>query len=121
MLPALLAAALVWVPPEAYTHWSKVDALLRSRADLKLTVALTPQMATPLAKAALGPWVALGRVEIAAGGNRLAHRGPSRVRGRHQRRQPVLGTRGPDDEVANRHGVHRVHPFLQRLHVATRA
>ncbi|MDE2511992.1 MAG: hypothetical protein KGL74_12790, partial [Elusimicrobia bacterium] len=66
MLPALLAAALVWLPSESFTHWSKVDALLRARPDLKLTVALTPQMATPLAKAALGPWVKLGRVELAA-------------------------------------------------------
>ncbi|HXS99674.1 MAG TPA: glucodextranase DOMON-like domain-containing protein [Elusimicrobiota bacterium] len=66
MIPALLAAALVWLPPETYTQWSKVDGLLRSRSELKLTVALTPQMATPLAKAALAPWVAQGRVEIAA-------------------------------------------------------
>lgn len=66
MLGALLAAALVWLPPETFTQWSKVDALLRARPDLKLTVALTPQMATPLAKAALAPWAAAGRVEIAA-------------------------------------------------------
>lgn len=66
MLGALLAAALVWLPPETFTQWSKVDALLRARPDLRLTVALTPQMATPLAKAALGPWAAAGRVEIAA-------------------------------------------------------
>lgn len=66
MISALLAAALVWVPPESYIQWSKVDGLLRSRSDVKLTIALTPQMATPLAKAALAPWVAQGRVEIAA-------------------------------------------------------
>ena len=66
MIPALLAAALVWLPPETFTQWSKVDGLMRARPELKLTVALTPQMATPLAKAALGPWAALGRVEIAA-------------------------------------------------------
>lgn len=66
MLPALLAAALVWVPPESFTRWSEVDALMRARSDIKLTVALTPEMATPLAKAALGPWAAAGRVEIAA-------------------------------------------------------
>ena len=55
MIPALLAAALVWLPPETYTQWSKVDGLLRARPELKLTIALTPQMATPLAKAALAP------------------------------------------------------------------
>lgn len=62
----LLAAALVWAPPETFTQWSKVDGLLRAKPELKLTVALTPQMATPLAKAALAPWTASGRVEIAA-------------------------------------------------------
>lgn len=62
----LLAAALVWVPSETFTHWSKVDELMRARSDIKLTIALTPQMATPLAKAALAPWAAAGRVEIAA-------------------------------------------------------
>lgn len=66
MLPALLATALVWIPPEAFVQWSRVDALLRARPELKLTVALTPAMATPLAKSALGPWVAAGRVEVAA-------------------------------------------------------
>jgi hypothetical protein len=66
MIPALLAAALVWLPPETFTQWSKVDGLLRAHSELKLTIALTPQMATPLAKAALAPWAALGRVEIAA-------------------------------------------------------
>ena len=66
MLPALLAAALVWIPPATFTQWSKVDGLLRARPDLKLTIALTPQMATPLARAALAPWAAMGRVEIAA-------------------------------------------------------
>ena len=66
MIPALLAAALVWLPPETFTQWSKVDGLLRAHSELKLTIALTPQMATPLAKAALAPWAAQGRVEIAA-------------------------------------------------------
>ncbi len=66
MLPALLAAALVWIPPESFTQWSKIDGLLRENSDLKITVALTPQMTTVLAKAALGPWAAKGRVEIAA-------------------------------------------------------
>jgi hypothetical protein len=65
MLPALLAAALVWVPPENFTQWSKIDGLLRANSELKLTIALTPQMTTALAKAALGPWTANGRVEIA--------------------------------------------------------
>ena len=66
MIPALLAAALVWLPPETFTQWSKVDGLLRAHSELKLTIALTPQMATPLARAALAPWAAQGRVEIAA-------------------------------------------------------
>jgi hypothetical protein len=66
MIPALLAAALVWLPPETFTQWSKVDGLLRAHSELKLTIALTPQMATPLAKAALEPWAAQGRVEVAA-------------------------------------------------------
>ena len=66
MVPALLAAALVWIPPETFTQWSKVDGLMRARPELKLTIALTPRMATPLAKSALAPWAARGRVEIAA-------------------------------------------------------
>lgn len=66
MIPALLAAALIWLPPETFTQWSRLDALLRARSDLKLTVALTPEMATPAAKAALAPWIASGRVEVAA-------------------------------------------------------
>ena len=66
MIPAILAAALVWLPPETFTQWSRVDGLMRAHSELKLTIALTPQMATPLAKAALAPWAAQGRVEIAA-------------------------------------------------------
>ncbi len=66
MFPALLAAALVWVPPENFIQWSKVDALLRSKSSVKLTIALTPRMVTPLAKAALSHWITAGRVEIAA-------------------------------------------------------
>jgi hypothetical protein len=66
MIPTLLAAALVWLPPETFTQWSRVDELLRAQSSLKLTIALTPQMATPLAKAALAPWAARGRVELAA-------------------------------------------------------
>ena len=45
-------AALVWVPAEDFRQWSKVDALLRAHSELKITVALTPAMATPLVKAA---------------------------------------------------------------------
>lgn len=63
---ALLAAALVWLPPEGFLQWSRIDALLRAQPELKLTIALTPQMTTPLAKAALGPWAAAGRLEIAS-------------------------------------------------------
>lgn len=66
MIPTLLAAALVWLPPETFNQWSKVDGLLRANSEIKLTIALTPQMATPLARAALEPWAAKGRVEIAA-------------------------------------------------------
>jgi hypothetical protein len=58
--------ALVWIPAESFVRWGRVDDLLRRRADLKLTVALTPEMTTPLVKAVLGPWAALGRVELAA-------------------------------------------------------
>lgn len=61
-----LPTALVWIPAEDFRQWSKVDLLLRARTDLKLTVALTPAMATPLVKAALGPWAAAGRLEFAA-------------------------------------------------------
>lgn len=61
-----LPSAPVWLPDESFSQWSRVDALLRERDDLKLTIALTPAMATPLAKAALGSWLAAGRVELAA-------------------------------------------------------
>ena len=66
MIPTLLAAALVWLPPETFTQWSRVDEALRAQPALKITIALTPQMATPLAKAALAPWAAQGRIELAA-------------------------------------------------------
>lgn len=66
MTLSLLMAALVWLPPESFTQWSKVDALLRAKPELKLTIGVTPRMATPLAKAALTPWIASGRVELAA-------------------------------------------------------
>lgn len=66
MIPALLAAALVWLPPESFNQWTRLDAVLRARADVRLTIGLTPEMATPQAKAALAPWIAAGRVEIAA-------------------------------------------------------
>ncbi len=58
--------ALIWLPPENFRRWSEVDALLRSRPELKLTVGISPAMASPLVKAALRPWVEKGRVEIAA-------------------------------------------------------
>ncbi len=61
----ILPSALVWLPAENFSDWSKVDALLRRRADLKLTVALTPGLATPAAKDSLRPWAAAGRVEFA--------------------------------------------------------
>jgi hypothetical protein len=58
--------ALVWIPAENFSHWSRVDDVFRRRDDLKLTIALTPAMATPIVKDILGPWLAAGRVEIAA-------------------------------------------------------
>lgn len=58
--------AVVWLPPESFRQWSGVDALMRSDSDLKLTIGVTPTMATPLVKAALLPWVEKGRVELAA-------------------------------------------------------
>ncbi len=61
-----LPGALVWLPPSGFMEWSRVDALLRARSDLKLTIALTPEQATALARDVLQPWAAGGRVEIAA-------------------------------------------------------
>jgi hypothetical protein len=76
LLAVLLAAAparaqvpptaLVWIPAENFSHWSRVDDLLRRRGDLKLTIALTPAMATTIVKDILRPWAAAGRVELAA-------------------------------------------------------
>lgn len=73
LLLALLAApaaatapgALVWIPSESFKRWSEVDALLRERSSLRLTIALTPAMVTPLTRSALGPWIEEGRVEVA--------------------------------------------------------
>lgn len=64
--PAAADQALIWMPPENYRRWSEVDGLLRERSELKLTVGVTPSMASPLVKAALGPWIEKGRVELAA-------------------------------------------------------
>lgn len=61
-----MPAAPVWLPHESFEQWSRVDALLREQGALKLTIGLTPAQATPLAKAALGPWLESGRVELAA-------------------------------------------------------
>lgn len=61
-----MPSAPVWLPDPAFARWSAVDALMRERSDLKLTVALTPAQATPLAQAALSPWIAAGRIELAA-------------------------------------------------------
>ncbi len=58
--------AAVWLPPESFRQWSGVDALMRGDADLKLTIGVTPAMATPLVKAALTPWIEKGRIELAA-------------------------------------------------------
>jgi len=60
------AAALVWLPADHFAHWSRVDDLLRRREDLKLTIALTPAMTTTIVKDILKPWVAAGRIELAA-------------------------------------------------------
>ncbi len=59
-------SALVWLAPEGFSAWARLDAALRRLPDLKLTVALTPAMASPIARDALGPWIASGRIEIAA-------------------------------------------------------
>lgn len=61
-----LPGAVVWLPPENFRAWSGVDALMRSSDGLKLTIGVSPAMATPLVKAALAPWIAQGRVEVAA-------------------------------------------------------
>lgn len=59
-------AVPVWMPHESFERWSLVDGLLRGRSDLKLTIALAPGQASPVAKAALAPWIEKGRVELAA-------------------------------------------------------
>lgn len=61
-----LPGALVWIPSESFRHWSEVDAFMRAHDGVKLTIGLTPTMATPLVKAALLPWVEKGRIELAA-------------------------------------------------------
>jgi len=61
-----LPGALVWIPPESFRRWSEVDALMRASQGLKLTIGVTPAMATPLVKAALVPWIEKGRLEVAA-------------------------------------------------------
>ncbi len=61
-----LPGAVVWIPPENFRQWSGVDALMRATDGLKLTIGVTPAMATPLVRAALSPWIAQGRVELAA-------------------------------------------------------
>ncbi|MEQ1919235.1 MAG: ThiF family adenylyltransferase, partial [Elusimicrobiota bacterium] len=61
-----LPGAPVWLPPENFRQWSGVDALMRAHDGIKLTIGLTPTMATPLVKAALLPWVEKGRIEIAS-------------------------------------------------------
>lgn len=61
-----LPGAVVWLPPENFRQWSGVDALMRADSDLKLTIGVSPAMATPLVKAALLPWVEKGRIELAA-------------------------------------------------------
>lgn len=60
-----LPGAVVWLPPENFRQWSGVDALMRASDGIKLTIGVTPAMATPLVKAVLGPWIASGRVELA--------------------------------------------------------
>lgn len=60
------SGAVVWLPPEGFRRWSEVDALMRAAGGLKLTIGVTPSMATPLVKAALTPWIEKGRIEVAA-------------------------------------------------------
>ncbi len=61
-----LPGAVVWIPPENFSRWNEVDALLRAHDGVKLTIGVTPAMATPPAKATLMPWIAQGRIELAA-------------------------------------------------------
>ncbi|MBI4060321.1 MAG: hypothetical protein HY403_02705 [Elusimicrobia bacterium] len=61
-----LPAALVWLPPENFRRWNDVDAFLRARGNARLTIGVTPAMATPSAKTALAPWLEKGRIELAA-------------------------------------------------------
>jgi len=61
-----LPGALVWLPPESFRRWSEVDAFMRANDGVKLTIGVTPAMATPLVKAALLPWIEKGRLEVAA-------------------------------------------------------
>lgn len=70
LLAALAAAqapacAPLWVPPETYSAWSGLSRILEVRDEVRLTIALTPRMASR-AKAALEPLVLAGRVELAA-------------------------------------------------------
>ena len=53
------------VPVEEFSQWQEMAGLLASWPDLKLTLALTPKMLTPEARAALVPLTKSGRVELA--------------------------------------------------------
>ena len=61
-----LPTALVWIPPETFSSWAEVDTLLRARPSLKLTLALTPDMASDSARSILDPWIRQGRIDVAA-------------------------------------------------------
>lgn len=58
-------AVVLWVPEESFSDWTRLDAALSRRDDLKLTVGLSESMLTPECRRVLGPWLAKGRVEAA--------------------------------------------------------
>ena len=58
-------AALLWIPEDSFSDWAALGALLAREPALKLTVGLSPEMITPAAKEALGPWLSKGRLEAA--------------------------------------------------------
>ena len=57
--------ALLAVPAEDFSQWRSLSDLVASYGDLKLTLALTPDMLTPQVRDALAPLTRTGRVELA--------------------------------------------------------
>ena len=56
---------LLAVPVEDFSQWRSLAGLLASYGDLKLTLALTPDMLTPQVRDDLAPLMRTGRVELA--------------------------------------------------------